>query len=123
MIRTSNFAMNRRLIAAAVLILCATVAWGHAILVISSPQANSVVSGPKIDVTLKFNVRVDSTRSLIRLVSADGTSTTLPLLPEKVSNVIAATASDVKPGKYKLAWQVLASDGHITRGEVPFSAR
>src|SRR5262249_57500290 len=88
----------------------------------SNPQAISFVTGPKIDITLKFNVRVDSTRSLIRLVSADGTSTTLPLLPEKVSNVIAATATDVKPGKYKLAWQVLASDGHITPGEVPFSA-
>lgn len=123
MIRTSNVAMKRGLIGAVALILCATVAWGHAILVTSSPQANSVVSGPKIDVMLKFNVRVDSTRSVIRLVSTDGTSTTLPLLPEKVSNVIAATASDVKPGKYRLAWQVLASDGHITRGEVPFSAR
>jgi len=115
--------MKRGLISAVALILCATVAWGHAILVASSPQANSFVTGPKIDITLKFNVRVDSTRSLIRLVSADGTSTTLPLLPEKVSNVIAATASDVKPGKYKLAWQVLASDGHISRGEVPFSAK
>ena len=123
MTRTSKFAMRRGLIGALAFVLCATVAWGHAILVMSNPQANSVVSGPKIDVTLKFNVRVDSTRSLIRLVSADGTSTTLPLLPEKVSNVIAATASDVKPGKYKLAWQVLASDGHITRGEVPFSAK
>ena len=122
MIRTSNFAMKRQWIGAVGLILCAAVAWGHAILVTSSPQANSVVSGPKIDIKLKFNVRVDSTRSLIRLVSADGSSTTLPLLPERVSNVIAATASDVKPGKYKLAWQVLASDGHITRGEVPFSA-
>jgi len=123
MIRTSNFAMKRGLIGAVALILCATLAWGHAILVTSSPQANSIVSGPKIDIALKFNVRIDSARSLIRLVSADGSSTTVPLLPEKSSNVIAATASDVKPGKYKVVWQVLASDGHITRGEVPFSAK
>jgi copper resistance protein C len=123
MIRTSNFAMKRRFIGAVALILCATVAWGHAILVMSSPEANSIVSGPKIDITLKFNVRVDGPRSVIRLVSADGTARTLPLLPEKVSNVISATATDITPGKYRLAWQVLASDGHITRGEVPFSAK
>ena len=123
MIQTSNFAMKRRLTGAVALALCATVAWAHAILVTSSPEANSIVAGPKIDITLKFNVRVDSTRSLVRLLSADGTTRTIPLLPERVSNVIAATATDVKPGKYKLAWQVLASDGHITRGEVPFSAK
>jgi methionine-rich copper-binding protein CopC len=26
-------------------------------------------------------------------------------------------------GEYVLRWQVLASDGHITRGEVPFRVR
>jgi methionine-rich copper-binding protein CopC len=25
------------------------------------------------------------------------------------------------PGEYRLRWQVLASDGHITRGEIPFA--
>jgi len=24
-------------------------------------------------------------------------------------------------GAYRLRWQVLASDGHITRGEIPFT--
>jgi methionine-rich copper-binding protein CopC len=26
----------------------------------------------------------------------------------------------VQPGAYTLKWQVLATDGHITRGSVPF---
>jgi methionine-rich copper-binding protein CopC len=25
------------------------------------------------------------------------------------------------PGEYRLRWQVLASDGHITRGEISFA--
>jgi methionine-rich copper-binding protein CopC len=25
------------------------------------------------------------------------------------------------PGDYRLRWQVLAYDGHITRGEIPFT--
>jgi methionine-rich copper-binding protein CopC len=29
----------------------------------------------------------------------------------------------LKPGAYKLQWQVLAPDGHITRGVVPFSVK
>lgn len=107
----------------AVLVVFVGVAWAHAILVASSPAANSTVNGPKIDVVLKFNVRIDATRSVVRLVSDDGSGRSLALLPGSSSNVIQTSASDVRPGKYKLSWQVLASDGHITRGEVPFSAR
>ena len=123
MIRTSNFAMKRLLASTTTVVLCAAVAWGHAILVASSPEANSVVRGPSIDITLKFNVRIDSTRSVLRLVNDSGMEQTLALAPGKGPNVVSANASNVTPGKYKLAWQVLASDGHITRGEVPFSAK
>jgi hypothetical protein len=28
---------------------------------------------------------------------------------------------DLTPGRYVVHWQVLAVDGHITRGEVPFT--
>jgi copper resistance protein C len=123
MVRASKVTMKRLLGGAAALILCATVAWGHAILVASSPEANSIVSGPNIDISLKFNVRIDSARSVLRLVNDSRMERTLSLAPGKASNVVSATATDVTPGKYKLAWQVLASDGHITRGEVPFSAK
>ena len=123
MIQTSNSAMKRSLACAMALVLCVTAAWAHAILVASSPEANSIVTGPNIDITLKFNVRIDGTRSVVRLVTADGTARALSLLPGTAFNVISASASNVTPGRYKLAWQVLASDGHITRGEVPFSAK
>ncbi len=33
---------------------------------------------------------------------------------------LRATASGLRPGTYKLRWQVLAIDGHITRGDIPF---
>jgi len=29
----------------------------------------------------------------------------------------------LKPGSYTLRWQALAPDGHITRGEIPFTVR
>jgi len=108
---------------AATVVLFVGVAWAHAILMASRPEANSVVNGPKIDVVLKFNVRIDATRSVVRLVSEDGASKPLKPLPGNAPNVIQTNATDVRPGKYKLSWQVLASDGHITRGDVPFTAR
>ena len=31
------------------------------------------------------------------------------------------TAAELQPGEYTVRWQVLAVDGHITRGDVPFT--
>ncbi len=111
------------LVSTTTIVLFVGVAWAHAILVASRPEANSIVNGPKVDIVLKFNVRIDATRSVVRLLSDEGASKPLKALPGNASNVIQTSATDVQPGKYKLSWQVLASDGHITRGEVPFSAR
>jgi hypothetical protein len=32
-----------------------------------------------------------------------------------------AVAQDLANGKYQIHWQVLASDGHITRGDITFT--
>jgi methionine-rich copper-binding protein CopC len=33
---------------------------------------------------------------------------------------LAAQVLGHAPGKYRIRWQVLALDGHITRGDIPF---
>lgn len=121
--KSNLFNRNGLIAVAAAVVLFVGVAWAHAILVASVPEANSIVNGPSVDVALKFNVRIDARRSLIRLVSDEGAAQTLTLVPGNTPNVILAKANDVRPGKYKLSWQALASDGHITRGEIPFSAK
>ena len=44
----------------------------------------------------------------------------LTILPSSATNALDAEA-DLKPGAYTLRWQALALDGHITRGDVPFT--
>ena len=36
-------------------------------------------------------------------------------------DTLTTKAADLQPGAYKIAWQVLAPDGHITRGLIPFT--
>jgi methionine-rich copper-binding protein CopC len=108
------------LAAAVLLVGVATSAFAHAILVESTPASNSTVAGPNIAITLKFNVRIDAARSRLQVIAPGGTSRSLPLTAGNASNVLLAQANDLLPGEYKLMWQVLASDGHITRGEVVF---
>lgn len=94
---------------------------GHAVLLESSPALKSSVSGPDIPLKLRFNVRIDAARSRLTLVDPDGSSQTLQVIGQDPPNTISAQAKGLRPGAYRLRWQVLASDGHITRGEIPFT--
>ena len=96
---------------------------GHAILKESSPAANSTVAGPDVSITLKYNVRVDSARSKVQLSRPDESVTELPLQKQVSPDTLSAKATGLAPGAYKIQWQVLAPDGHITRGVVPFAVK
>ena len=95
--------------------------WAHAILMESTPKLNSTVKGPDLAITLRFNVRIDGGRSRVRLSSPDGTVSTLALASQSSPDSLQTHAAGMKPGAYKLQWQVLASDGHMSRGEIPFT--
>jgi len=92
----------------------------HAILVKSVPAADSAVDGPDIDVKLSFNVRIDRERSRLVLVLPNGKSVMLKILEQDKPDSLSARATNLTPGSYVLRWQVLASDGHITSGVIPF---
>ena len=93
----------------------------HAIVVSSQPAINAVVHGKTVEVTVRFNSRIDPVRSRLLLVRADGSTTTLELSDTQSPDTLAATVGELAPGAYRLRWQVLAIDGHITRGDIPFT--
>ncbi len=97
-------------------------AWAHAILMESTPAAKSTVTGPDFAITLRYNVRIDGSRSRLHLVAADGTVTNVGLAQTN-PDTLQANAKGLKPGAYTLRWQVLASDGHMSRGDVPFTVK
>jgi|SRR5579864_448010 len=103
------------------MLLIAKSAFAHAILLESAPAGNSKVSGPNVPIKLRYNVRIDKDRSRLILVSPDGSQQTLVIEKESPVDTLASEAKGLAAGEYRLRWQVLASDGHITRGEVLFS--
>jgi copper resistance protein C len=92
----------------------------HALVVESSPAADSSASGSALDIMLRFNSRLDHERSRLTLIAPDGTNHRLAVSNDSPPNMLKAKTSGLKPGAYKLRWQVLAIDGHITRGDIPF---
>ena len=101
------------------LLLVARIASAHAVLIQSSPAANATVQGPDVPITLKYNSRVDGSRSTLRLVTPHGQSKPLTI-EQSAPETINAVATGLNPGSYAISWQVLATDGHITRGRIPF---
>jgi copper resistance protein C len=93
----------------------------HAVLLESSPPTKGTVSGPDIPIKLRFNVRIDASRSRLTLVRPDGSVQPLVIGKPASADTLSAQASNLPAGDYRLRWQVLASDGHITRGEIPFT--
>jgi copper resistance protein C len=108
------------LFASPVMFLIARSAVAHAILLESSPSANAAVAGPSVPIKLRFNVRIDATRSRLTLVKPDASTQSLAITKDASADTLASRAQSLNPGEYRIRWQVLASDGHITRGEIPF---
>ena len=93
----------------------------HAILVDSTPAVHGVVGAGSSAVTLRFNSRIDRDRSRLTLIAADDhTPVRLPVGGDSPPDILTSTLN-VTSGAYTLRWQVLAVDGHITRGDVPFT--
>jgi methionine-rich copper-binding protein CopC len=95
----------------------------HAVIVESTPAVNAVVDGGTVAITLRYNSRIDHERSRLTLIAADGKARTLPIAADSAPDIVAAEAIGLTPGTYRLRWQVLAVDGHLTRGDIPFSVK
>ncbi len=97
--------------------------WAHAILLHATPAPNASVQGPELKVELKFNSRIDAKRSRVTIVMPDKTAKALANEDSGSPDTLAARGQGFAPGEYRLRWQVLSSDGHITRGEHPFTVK
>src|SRR4051794_12627322 len=110
---------SRRLLLAAAL-LVPWPAFAHAIVLDSRPAPNELVAGPDVPIELRFNSRIDRKRSRLTLDRPGAGSVPVALLDGEKPDRLEASLAGVAPGEYRLKWQVLSIDGHITRGEIPF---
>lgn len=108
----------------AALLLCLAAAprpaAAHAILMESVPAVNATAKGPDIAFDLRFNSRIDHKRSRLTLTLPDQSQQVLAIDADGPDDRLDTKAT-LPPGTYTLRWQVLAIDGHITRGDVPFT--
>ena len=98
----------------------------HALVLASEPAAGAALAAGPARVWVRFNSRIDHARS--RLVLHGPEKAEAPLVLDPVVGdpvLLAAAAGGVPwaPSAWRLRWQVLALDGHITCGDAPFTLR
>ena len=93
----------------------------HAIVVAAQPAVNSTVARGDVAIRLEFNSRIDRQRSRVSARRPDGTEIAVALASDDPPNVVSGHVDATLTGPWKLHWQVLSLDGHITRGDVSFS--
>jgi methionine-rich copper-binding protein CopC len=96
-------------------------AMAHAIITKSQPASGATLAATIVPVNLHFNSRIDHKRSIVTLTAPNGGVVSLPILPQSPADTILASARSLVPGNYTLHWQVLSVDGHLTRGDIPFT--
>ena len=101
-------------------LLAAVPAAAHAIIIAARPDVQSTVAGPEFAIDLRFNARIDHRRSRLWLTADGGGAIAVRIAPGGPADHLTSSVSVEMPGDYVLHWQVLAIDGHITRGDIPF---
>src|SRR5262245_30655627 len=104
------------------MMLAATSLWAHAILMDSNPIPHGVIHGKEFALRLKFNSRVDGSHSRLYLENAR-VSRAIKIVAQPSPDTLVGNVTGLIPGEAVLRWQVLAVDGHISRGELPFEVQ
>lgn len=110
----------RRFVLSLPVLALPAVARAHAILESSIPPLGGSVPAGLVALQLRYNSRIDHGRSRLTLTRPDRSREVLPIVGDTPPDIVAARVT-LAPGAYVLRWQVLAVDGHITRGDLPFT--
>jgi methionine-rich copper-binding protein CopC len=105
----------------ALFLVCSPRAFAHAVLVRSTPADGAVLHTGNITFTLDYNSRIDERRSVLQLTGSGSQAIALTTEAPTGPAQLKAAVRGLNSGVYHLAWQVLAEDGHITRGAITFT--
>jgi methionine-rich copper-binding protein CopC len=108
------------LLGAALALAAAGPAAAHSLLLESTPAANATLTSPPPRVALRFNNRIEKSLSRVRLVDARGDAQALTLAPDGPADRLAAPVPPLAPGRWRVEWQVLSTDGHVVSGRFEF---
>ena len=106
--------------AGALLLVAAPSASAHDALVSTTPAGGSTVASAPSAITLTFEEPPTTQGMAVSLTAPDGTVS--KLVPTLAGDVVTAPVSgSLDPGAYRVAWRIVADDGHPVTGTFAFT--
>jgi methionine-rich copper-binding protein CopC len=107
---------------AAALVGVAASAGAHSLLLESVPAPGATLTAPPRELMLRFNNRIEKSLSRVRLVDLGGIVRPLVVTvgagpPDRLT----AAVPSLGPGRWRVEWQVLSTDGHVVSGRFDFT--
>ncbi|MBB6252745.1 copper resistance protein CopC [Nitrospirillum iridis] len=102
-------------------LLVPAAAEAHAIVIDSTPKVNDTLGVGGTVLKVHFNSRIDRARSKLTVIAADKTEVPVTMADSPDDETLTGRINLPSAGAFKLRWQVLAVDGHTTRGDIPFT--
>jgi copper transport protein len=106
-----------------VVVVGATPAGAHAVLIASDPQADAVLAEPPSQVVLRFNEGVEAASDAVTLLDPSGDEVPGVRSVSGDASVTASLPELDRTGSYTVSWSVVSSDGHPVRGAYLFHIR
>jgi methionine-rich copper-binding protein CopC len=107
----------------ALLLLTIPPAAAHSLLLESFPAADTAHASTPTELRLRFNNRIEKRLSRLRLVDERGARHDLPVDPDGAADWLIAPLPAMTPGRYRVEWQVLSTDGHVVSGRFTFTVK
>ena len=90
----------------------------------SEPAAEATVAPPE-ELRLWFTQAPQDNSMSVRLMAGDAVVETGPAIPDSGDDKVygVAVGRTLEEGGYTIAWRAMAADGHVVRGEIPFTVQ
>jgi methionine-rich copper-binding protein CopC len=93
----------------------------HSLLLESAPAAGATLPAAPSELVLRFNNRIEKSLSSVRLRDAGGAAQPLVIAVDAgAADRVVATMPALSPGRWRVEWQVLSTDGHVVAGRFEF---
>lgn len=111
-------------LAAGLVLGCATIASAHTEVRSTSPASGTTVKASITRVTVTFNGPLE--RGTLRVVGPDGKAVSANnggRDPRNISRLLVGLKRPLKAGSYTASWTILAADGHKQKGAFRFKLK
>jgi len=107
-------------LSAAFVVLLATPAFAHAVLLQTIPGEGAVLTTPPKTVTLRYNEQVEASLGAVRIYDSNGQRVDSGTISKPAPNTVQVAVPRLRAGAYVVTWRVISADSHPVQGSFTF---